>query len=184
MGTNVDALTTAATNLHIGTGEGANLAYGLPLFPGIGSARAGISNTDRSVSLLDFELTILFSRTKFHSFYTYLMGVLGPAIAFDLPANVTLTNVNGQGEVDAALQSNQNVVAGFGCGLAAGAGFSLFQQFYLPEKWYSPWKLAWKTALDLTVQVNIDVIQLLLLLIKALIGIGNYLEKIEGATKE
>ncbi|MBV8867613.1 MAG: hypothetical protein JO210_19595 [Acidobacteriaceae bacterium] len=172
-------------NLTIGTGEGANLADGLPLFPSIGTARAGISNTNRSESLLDFELTILFSRTKFHSFYTYLMGVLGPAIAFDLPANVTLNNLdNGQGEIDADLQSNQNVVAGFGFGLAAGAGFSLFQQFYLPEKWYSPWKFAWKTALDLNVQVNVDVIQLLLYLIQALIGIGNYFKKIEGATAD
>lgn len=178
--------------ISIGTGGGdnddtgghANLAYGLPLFPAIGTARAGISHTDRASSLLDFEVTILFSRTKFHSFYTYFMGVLGPAIAFDLPADVTFFNPGPAvdvGEVDAALH-NQNVVAGIGCGLGAGAGFSVLQQFYLPENWFSPWKFAWQTAFDLNVQFNVDVIKLLFLLIQLVIAGLAKCKQIEGDT--
>src|SRR5215469_18386563 len=98
-------------SLSIGTGDQANLAYGLALFPVIGAARAGMSNTSRSNTILDFEFTIVFSRTKFHSYYSYLMGALGPAISFDLPATVTLTNPpEGGGQEAAALKSNQQIV--------------------------------------------------------------------------
>ncbi|MBV8069159.1 MAG: hypothetical protein JO270_04590 [Acidobacteriaceae bacterium] len=170
MATDVNALTTV-NPIHIGTGDGTNLAYGLPLFPVIGTARAGISNTSLSGPILDFELLVLFSRFKLHSYWIYLMGVLGPSIAFDLPASVLLSNLpSGEGQVQATLYSDQEILAGFGCGLAAGAGFSLAQQFYLPDKWYSPWKGSWKNALNLNVEFNIDVIQVLLYLIQALLG--------------
>ncbi|MBV8070141.1 MAG: hypothetical protein JO270_09575 [Acidobacteriaceae bacterium] len=180
--------TVSATNsipITIGTGDNSNLAYGLPLFPSVGSARAGISNTDKFGTLLDFEITILFSRTKCHASYTFLMGVLGPAIAFNLPADVTFTNPNpspNEGQVAATLH-DQNVVAGFGVGLGAGAGFSLLQQFYLPEKWSSPWKLAWQTVLNLNVQFNVDVITVLLFLILKLIGSKYNLHETVGTTK-
>jgi len=172
-----------SSGLTIGTGDNANLAYGLPLFPAIGSARAGISNTDKFGTLLDFEITILFSRTKLHASYTFLMGVLGPAIAFDLPANVTFGTPSDPGLVQATLH-NQNVVAGFGVGLGAGAGFSLLQQFYLPESWFSPWKLAWKTALDLNLQFNVDVITVLLFLILKILGTKYNLAKTLGTTEK
>jgi len=160
-------------NLSIGTGDSANLAYGLPLFPLIGAARAGISNTSRSNTILDFEFTILFSRTKFHSYYSYLMGALGPAISFELPATVTLTNPpEGGGQVAAALKSNQQIVAGLLIGIAAGAGFTLTQQLYLPEKWYSPWKLTWQTVFQLNKSFEVDILTLLLKLIEKLIGRG------------
>src|SRR5215469_15975845 len=100
-------------SILIGTGDSANLAYGLPLFPLIGAARAGISNTSRSNTIVDFEFTIVFSRTKFHSYYSYLMGALGPAISFELSATVTLTNLPaGEGEIAAALGPKQQIVAG------------------------------------------------------------------------
>jgi hypothetical protein len=171
----------SSVELTIGTGDGTNLAYGLPLFPVMGTARAGISNSGRSSPILDFEITILFSRTKFHSYYVYLMGVLGPAIAFDLPATVTLSNLTeGQGQVAAALKPNQQMLAGFGFGLAVGAGLSLKQQFYLPDKWYSPWKASWKDALDLSIEFNIDVITILLGLISYLLGKQVEVKKIEA----
>ena len=170
--------------ITIGTGDNANLLYGLPLFPNIGSARAGISATDKFGTLLDFEITILFSRTKLHASYTFLMGVLGPAIAFNLPADVTFTNPSDNvGQVAAALH-NQDVVAGWGIGLGAGAGFSLLQQFYLPINWYSPWKLAWQEACNLNVQFNIDIINVLLFLILRLINSRYTLAESVGATKE
>src|SRR5690349_8195089 len=136
-------------SLSIGTGDQANLAYGLPLFPLVGAARAGISNTSRSNTIQDFEFTVVFSRTKFHSYYSYLMGVLGPAISFQLPANVTLTNLSEGGQVAATLGSSQQVVAGLVIGIAAGAGFTLTQQLYLPANWYSPWKFTWQTVFNL-----------------------------------
>jgi hypothetical protein len=179
-----DGTDVPSSALTIGTGDNANLAYGLPLFPAIGSARAGISNTDKFGTLLDFEITILFSRTKFHASYTFLMGVLGPAIAFNLPADVTFANPSpDSGEVAAALY-NQNVIAGFGIGLGAGAGFSLLQQFYLPENWYSPWKFAWKTALNLNLQFNVDIIAVLLLLIQKVLGPKFNLAKAVGTTEK
>jgi hypothetical protein len=163
-------------DLSIGTGDNANLAYGLPLFPLIGAARAGISNTSRSNTILDFEFTILFSRTKFHSYYTYLMGALGPAISFELPATVTLTNLplseGGGGLVQAALGPNQQVVAGLLIGIAAGAGFTLTQQLYLPQNWYSPWKFTWQTVFQLNESFETDILTLLLTLIEKLIGSG------------
>ncbi len=185
-GTSLSTVSAAdSIPITIGTGDNANLAYGLPLFPNIGSARAGISNTDKFGTLLDFEITILFSRTKLHASYTFFMGVLGPAVAFNLPANVKFENPTpNQGQVAATLH-NQNVVAGFGIGLGAGAGFSLLQQFYLPEKWFSPWKLAWKTAVDLNVQFNVDIITVLLFLILKLIGAKSYyLAQTSGTSRE
>ncbi len=184
-GTSLSTVSAAdSIPITIGTGGNANLAYGLPLFPSIGTARAGISNTNVFGTLVDFEITILFSRTKLHASYTFLMGVLGPAIAFNLPADVTFTNPTpNQGQVAATLH-NQDVVAGWGIGLGAGAGFSLLQQFYLPEKWFSPWKLAWKTAVDLNVQFNIDIINVLLFLFLKLIGDKYNLQKTVGTTKE
>ena len=171
-------------DLSIGTGDNANLAYGLPLFPLIGAARAGISNTSRSNTIVDFEFTIVFSRTKFHSYYSYLMGALGPAISFELPATVTLTNLPaGEGQIAAALGSKQQVVAGLLIGIAAGAGFTLTQQFYLPEKWYSPWKLTWQTVFDLNKSFQVDILTLLLKLIEKLIGRGVSKGTISNATQ-
>jgi hypothetical protein len=170
-------------SLSIGTGDKANLAYGLPLFPLIGAARAGISSTSRSNPIVDFEFTILFSRTKFHSYYTYLMGALGPAISFELPANVTLTNVKEGGQVAAALGPNQQVVAGLVIGIAAGAGFTLTQQLYLPENWYSPWKFTWQTVFQLNQDFETDILTLLFNLIKLLIGAGVSQGTISKATQ-
>jgi len=160
-------------SLSIGTGDMANLAYGLPLFPLIGAARAGISNTSRSNTIQDFEFTVVFSRTKFHSYYSYLMGVLGPAISFELPANVTLTNLQeGGGQVAATLGPSQQVVAGLVIGIAAGAGFTLTQQLYLPANWYSPWKFTWQTVFNLSKSFETDVLTLLFSLIEKLAGKG------------
>ena len=101
---------TPSSGLTIGTGDNANLAYGLPLFPAIGSARDE-SRTPEFGTLLDFEITILFLESNSTLFITFLMGVLGPAIAFNLPADVTFANLfPNYGEVAAALY-NQNVVA-------------------------------------------------------------------------
>ena len=112
------------------------------------------------------------------------MGILGPAIAFNLPADVTFTNPSDNvGQVAAALH-NQDVVAGWGVGLGAGGGFSLLQQFYLPESWFSPWKLAWKTAVDLNVQVNVDIINVLRFLILRLINSRYNLAETTGITKQ
>jgi hypothetical protein len=159
-------------SLSIGTGDQANLTYGLALFPVVGAARAGMSNTSRSNTILDFEFTVVFSRTKFHSYYSYLMGVLGPAISFELPANVTLTNTVEGGQVAATLGPNQQMVAGLLIGVAAGAGFTLTQQFYLPERWYSPWKWTWRTVFQLSKDFEVDVLTLLLKLIEKLVNRG------------
>ncbi len=173
-------------SIPIGTGNNGDLASGLPLFPVLGTARAGISNTDRSNTLVDFELTILFSRTKFHSYYGFLLGVLGPAVAFEIPGTqVALSNPvpGGGGLVTAVLGSNQQMIAGLSVGVVVGAGFTVTQQFYLPERWYSPWKFSWRTAFELSYFFAVDFIKLLFKLIQLLINRGvskGYLNKATG----
>jgi hypothetical protein len=149
-----------------------SLADGLPLFPTIGTARAGISNTARSNVLFDGAATILFSRTKVSAFYEFFVGVLGPAVAFEFPsAKVNLDNpAEGGGQVRVDFGQNQQMVAGLGVGMVVGAGLKVTQQFYLPESWFSPWKLSWRTAFELSIQFQVDFIRLLLNLIALLLG--------------
>jgi hypothetical protein len=160
--------------IPIGTsGDGnLNLADGLPLFPVIGTSRAGISNTARSNVLFDGAATILFSRTKVSAFYEFFVGVLGPAIAFEFPnAQVNLNNPErGGGQVLVDFGQNQQMVAGLGVGMAVGAGLKVTQQFYLPESWFSPWKFSWRTAFELSLEFEVDFIRLLLNLIALLLG--------------
>ena len=162
--------------IPIGTSGDGNLslAAGLPLFPILGTSRAGISNTARSNVLFDGAATILFSRTKVSAFYEFFIGVLGPAVAFEFAdAQVSLDNPGQSGgQVRVDLGGNQQMVAGLGIGMVVGAGLKVTQQFYLPESWYSPWKFSWRTAFELSFLFEVDFIRLLLNLIALLLGEG------------
>src|SRR5215469_15880236 len=100
--------------IPIGTSQDAlNLADGLPLFPKIGTARAGITNTSRSSPLADGSVTVLAFRTKVSAYYDFLMGIIGPAVSFKFPSNqVALINsATGGGEVNVTLGPGKQMVA-------------------------------------------------------------------------
>jgi hypothetical protein len=161
--------------IPIGTsGNGSlSLGDGLPLFPIIGTSRAGVSNTARSNTLFDGAATILFSRTKVSAYYEFFIGVLGPAVSFEFAnAQVALDNPAQGGQVRVNLGGTQQMVAGLGVGMVVGAGLKLTQQFYLPESWYSPWKFSWRTAFELSFEFQVDFIRLLLNLIAFLLSDG------------
>lgn len=161
-------------NITIGTSGGAGdlpLAQGLPLFPKLGAARAGTSATSQYHELFDYGATVLFWRIKTSAYYTFFVGFVGPAVAFRFGADVTLANVGSGGQVTVNM-TNQQMVAGLETGLAVGGGISLKQDLYLPSSWYSPWKFAWKTVLDITVQFELDILQLLFEFISYLLTTG------------
>ncbi|AXC11916.1 hypothetical protein ACPOL_2600 [Acidisarcina polymorpha] len=159
--------------ISIGTSQDAlDLADGLPLFPKVGTARAGISNTAQSSPLVDGSVTVLFLRTTISAYYEFLMGVIGPAVSFKFPGNeVALNNPpGGGGEVTVALGSDQKMIAGMAIGFVVGAGLTVSQEIYLPSSWYAPWKFAWRTVFELSLHIEIDFIKLLLELIQYLLG--------------
>ena len=159
--------------IPIGTSQDSlNLADGLPLFPKVGTARAGISNTSRSSPLADGSVTVLFLRTKVSAYYDFLMGIIGPAVSFNFPNNnVALINpTTGGGQVTVNLGADQQMVAGMAIGFVVGAGLTVSQEIYLPASWYTPWKFTWRTVFELSLRVEVDFIALLLNLINYLLG--------------
>ncbi len=107
--------------IPIGTsGNGSlSLGDGLPLFPILGTSRAGVSNTARSDTLFDGAATILFSRTKVSAYYEFFIGVLGPAVSFEFAnAQVALDNPAQGGQVRVNLGGN----AADGCRARRGNG--------------------------------------------------------------
>lgn len=162
-----------AFTIPIGTSQNTlNLADGLPLFPKIGTSRAGISTTARSNPLADGSATVLFLRWKVATYYDFFMGVLGPAVSFkfDNCAVNLLNPASGGGEVNVSLAGSQSMVAGMAIGFVVGAGLQVTQEIYLPDRWYQPWRLSWHKVFDLTLNVELDFIKLLLQLIQYLLG--------------
>lgn len=162
------------TDITIGTsGSGGELplAEGLPLFPKLGAARAGTSASSQYHELYDIASTVLFWRLKTSAYYEFFMGLVGPAVAFRFGSDVTLSNVGAGGAVTVDL-NDQEMVSGLEMGLAVGGGISVKQELYLPSSWYSPWKFAWKTVLDITVGVEIDLLELFFELISYLLEQG------------
>ena len=160
-------------NVTIGTNSGSqlSLAEGLPLFPKLGTSRAGTSASSQSNQLFNYGATVLFWRIKASAYYSFFIGFVGPAVAFQLNSDVTLSNVQAGGQVAVNI-SSQQMTAGLEMGFAVGGGISLKQDLYLPSSWYSPWKFAWKTVLDITIQFQIDFLQLLFELISYLLSQG------------
>jgi hypothetical protein len=153
------------------TGE-LNLGEGLALFPKLGTARAGISVSGHSNELFDTGVTVLFSRVKASAYYSFFMGMLGPAVAFRFQSDVTLTNNTSGGGTMAVDLPEQEMVAGMEIGMVFGGGISVKEQLYLPSSWYSPWKFSWQTVFDATVGFEFDFIELFFDLIKYLLEQG------------
>ncbi len=161
-------------NVIIGTsGAGGELplAKGLPLFPKLGTSRAGTSASTQYDELYDIGTTVLFWRLRTSAYYEFFMGLVGPAVAFRFGSDVTLTNVGSGGTLTVDMP-DQEMLAGLEMGLSVGGGVSVKQDLYLPSSWYSPWKFQWKTVLDLTVGFEIDLLGLFFELISYLLDQG------------
>jgi len=174
---------TQFNDIPIGTSEPLNLCKGLPLFPGLNPARAGISSSGHSNPLFDWAATILFARLKSSAYYEFLFGLCGPSIAF-LFENVSVTTTNtssNQGQVKLDFtNSPQEMQAGAMMAFEFVGGVHVLEQEYLPSSWHSPWKFKWKTLLDASIRFEIDFIQLLADLIAYLLtqsGEDGLLEK-------
>jgi len=164
-------------DIGIGTSQDAlSLADGLALFPKFGTLRAGIQTTTVEHSLINKSFSAVLVRYKVASYYTTLMGVLGPAISFKFAnCKVELHDVPEGGEVKCDFGPDQDVVAGMAVAFVVGAGIQLTQEIAFPKKWYAPWEISWHQVFNLTLDVEIDFMALLVLIIQVLLGYKGHL---------
>ncbi len=157
--------------IPIGTSDPPSVCDGLPLLP-VRAARAGIAGSSSSSRILDRSETILFTRLNVSAYFSYQMGICGPAVAF-LFDNVTVatSNPNGHsGQLLLTFNNGQQIEAGGFIGCVVGGGVSIEQQLYLPSSWYSPWKFSWQTAFKLSASFEIDFVDVFFQLISYLIS--------------
>jgi hypothetical protein len=156
----------------IGTSNPADLALGLPLFPQIGTARAGISASARSYKLIDVSLTIAFTRLKISAYAGYGFGLCGPALAF-LSKNVSMTranDVNNRGQLALRFNEGLFIQAGAFVGAYATGGLTVTMQVYLPKPWYKLWSWSWQTAFTIDKDFQVDLLALLVKVIQYLLS--------------
>jgi hypothetical protein len=136
--------------------------------------RAGIAGSSSSSRILDRSETILIARFYVSAYFSYQMGICGPAVAF-LFNNVTVTtsNPNGvSGQLLLTFNNGQQIQAGGFIGCVVGGIISLEQQLYLPSSWYSPWKFSWQTAFTVSKSFQIDFLELFAALASYLLNKG------------
>ena len=157
--------------IPIGTSDPLNLCYGLPLFPLLGTTRAGVSASSRSYTLLDISATILATRIKVSAYASYGFGVCGPAIGF-LSEEVEVYRANSSGTGQLTLTFNEGLMmeAGAFVGASVGAGLTLALQVYMPQPWWKVWTIAWRDAFKVDLGFSMDILQLLVELIQYLLS--------------
>jgi hypothetical protein len=158
-------------SIPIGTSDPVNLCQGLPLFPLLGTARAGASATERSYRLLDVSATVLITRLKVSCYASAGFGVCGPAIAF-LSRNVSVDRTNSDNENKLTLTFNEGLLmeAGAFMGAYVGGGLTLTLQVYLPKPWYKVWSFGWTDAFAVDLNYTVDLLEILVLLIRYLMS--------------
>lgn len=158
-------------NIPIGTSDPPSVCDGLPLLP-VPAKRAGVAGSSSSNRILDISATILFSRLYLSAYFSYQMGICGPAVAF-LFDNVTVatSNPNGtSGQLQLTFNNGQQIQAGGFIGCVVGGGVSIEQQLYLPSSYYSPWKFSWQTVFKFSLAFQIDFLALFVQLITYLLS--------------
>jgi len=158
-------------NIPIGTSDPPTVCDGLPLLP-VPTPRAGIAGSSSSSRILDRSETILFTRLYVSAYFSYQMGICGPAVAF-LFNNVTVatSNPNGSsGQLLLTFNNGQQIQAGGFVGCVVGGVLSIEQQLYLPSSWHSPWKFSWQTAFKVSKSFEIDFVELFAELISYLLN--------------
>ena len=154
-------------NIPIGTSDPVSLCSGLPLLSALGTARAGVSGTGRSYTLIDESITILITRLKVNVYGLFGFGVCGPAIAF-LSRNVDVDRTNK--ELTLTFNDGLLMQAGGFIGAYAGAGVTLTLQVYKPQPWFKLWSATWRDAFSFNKDFKLDLLKLLFALIQYLLS--------------
>jgi hypothetical protein len=164
-------MSTNPFRIPIGTSDPADICGGLPLFPGLGTLRAGASGAQRSEKLIDVSATVLFTRLKISAYATWAVGVCGPAIAFlSRDVEVLRENVVDKGHLTLTFNKGLEMEAGLFVGASIGFGLNLHLQVYLPKRWFTPWTFAWQDAFGLDFAFSVDILALLVELIQFLLS--------------
>jgi hypothetical protein len=164
-------MSTNPFKIPIGTSDPVDICRGLPLFPGLGTARAGITGAGRSDKFLDISATISITRLKLSAYYSWGFGICGPAIGFLSPnVDVLRENLGNRGKLTLTFNEGLEMEAGLFVGASVGLGLSLGLQVYLPRPWYKLWSFAWQDAFAVDFAFSLDIISLLFELIKFLLS--------------
>lgn len=164
-------MSTNPFRIPIGTSDPVDICKGLPLFPGLGTARVAPAGAVRSDKILDVSATIAITRLKISAYYTWGFGICGPSIGFLSPnVDVSRDNAGNRGKLTLAFRDGLEMEAGLFVGASVGAGLSVGLQVYLPKPWYKLWSFAWQEAFTLDLAVSFDLIAALFDLIKYLLS--------------
>jgi hypothetical protein len=164
-------MSTNPFRIPIGTSDPADICDGLPLYPGLGTLRAGVSGAQRSEKLIDVSATVLITRLKISAYYSWGVGVCGPAIAFlSRDVEVLRENIDNEGRLTLTFNSGLEMEAGLFVGASIGFGLNLGLQVYLPKRWYTPWTFAWHDAFAVDIGFSVDILALLIELIQFLLS--------------
>ena len=158
-------------NIPIGTSDPLDLSSGLPLFPGLGTARAGIAASSRSYKLFDIPILIICTRLKLTLYGGYGFGIVGPAIAFlSKDVSVARDNIGNEGQLTLTFKDGLQMEAGAFMGAYVSGGVTATLQVYLPRPWYKVWAFTWVTAFTIRKDFKIDLLKLLFKLISYLLS--------------
>jgi hypothetical protein len=157
--------------IPIGTSDPVDICQGLPLYPGLGTARVGASGAVRSQKLFDVSASILIARIKIGSYASWGVGVCGPAIGFLSPnVDVLRENVGNEGRLTLTFNEGLVMEAGLFVGMSIGFGLNASLQVYGPKTWFKPWTLAWQDAFSIDFGFSVDFVSLLFELIQFLLS--------------
>lgn len=162
----------SAVTIPIGTSNPVDLSSGLPLFPGLGTARAGISASQRSYKLFDIPILIVCTRLNLSVYAGYGFGIVGPAIAF-LSKEVTVSRDNlegGGGQLTLTFDDPLQMEAGAFVGAYVSGGVTAKLEVYLPNPWYKVWAWTWKSVFTINKDFKIDLLKLMYALIRYLLS--------------
>lgn len=164
-------MSTNPFRIPIGTSDPVDICRGLPLFPGLGTARAGVTGAGRSDKLIDVSATISITRLKISAYYSWGVGICGPAIGFLSPnVDVLRENVGNRGRLTLTFNEGLEMEAGLFVGASMGFGLSLGLQVYLPQPWYKLWSFAWRDAFAVDFGFSFDILALLIELIQYMLS--------------
>ena len=163
----------SAVTIPIGTSDPIDLSSGLPLFPGLGTARAGTFAAARSYKLFDIPILIFCMRLKVSAYAGYGFGAVGPAVAF-LSKEVTVArnnNANGdEGQLTLTFNDGLQMQAGAFVGAYVSVGVAAALEVYLPEPWWKVWAWTWRTLFTISADFTIDLLALMSDLISYLLS--------------
>jgi hypothetical protein len=157
--------------IPIGTSDPVDLSSGLPLFPDLGTLRAGISASARSYKLFDIPLLIVCTRLKISAYAGYGFGIVGPSVAF-LSKSVSVARDNiegGGGQATLTFSDGPQMEAGAFVGAYVTGGVTAALQIYLPRPWWKVWAFTWQNVFTINKDFKIDLLALMSKLIEYLL---------------